>query len=192
MEIVFVRHFPTPGNRLRQYIGRTDEHLDMEAVKVRSYPEVEVVVTSPMKRCVETAALIYPDHEKMICEKLKECDFGIFEAKSYEDLKDEPAYQRWLDTGGEAAFPGGEARSEFQRRCVSGFEEILPRLIAEGKKSVGFVVHGGTIMAILAAFDQEKRDFYQFQIANGEAYQVQINEDLWMQGNPFFTKIQKV
>ena len=29
-----------------------------------------------------------------ICDKLKECDFGDFENKSYEDLKDNPDYQR--------------------------------------------------------------------------------------------------
>ena len=192
MEIVFVRHFPTPGNRLRRYIGSTDEHLDMEAIKKGFYLSVECVVASPMKRCLETASIIYPTHKPMLCELMKECDFGIFEAKCYEELKDEPAYQKWLKSGGEAAFPGGESRSDFQRRCVRGLEEMLPNLMQKKYQKVAFVVHGGTIMAVLSAFDKEKREFYHWQVANGEGYEVHVDDEAWMKGEKYFTEIRKI
>ena len=32
MELIFIRHFPTKGNRLKQYIGKTDESLDESMV----------------------------------------------------------------------------------------------------------------------------------------------------------------
>ena len=32
MEVIFIRHFATPGNEKRQYIGRTDEPLSARAV----------------------------------------------------------------------------------------------------------------------------------------------------------------
>ena len=32
MEVIFIRHLPTPGNEKKQYIGRTDEVLSSGAV----------------------------------------------------------------------------------------------------------------------------------------------------------------
>ena len=79
MEVIFIRHLPTPGNEKKQYIGRTDEVLSSGSVtsfhKKREmylksqkegkyppfYPPAEMIVASPMKRCVQTAELIYPD-----------------------------------------------------------------------------------------------------------------------------------
>ena len=68
MKIVFIRHLRTPGNEKRQYIGRTDESLSERAVEEfysskNRYPAVKSVVASPMKRCIETARLIYPEAE---------------------------------------------------------------------------------------------------------------------------------
>ena len=42
----------------KRYIGRTDESLSqkgIEEIKNRLYPDVDTVLVSPMKRCVETA-----------------------------------------------------------------------------------------------------------------------------------------
>jgi alpha-ribazole phosphatase len=57
-----------------------------------------------------TANIIYPETDVSqihICENLKEMDFGMFENKSYEDLKDEPEYIKWLESDGRNPFPGG-------------------------------------------------------------------------------------
>ena len=32
MEVIFIRHLPTPGNEKKQYIGRTDEVLSSGSV----------------------------------------------------------------------------------------------------------------------------------------------------------------
>ena len=96
MKIIFIRHLPTPGNEKRQYIGSTDESLSAGAVKafrekeVR-YPDVQSVITSPMKRCIETARLIYPETEIRMEPMLRECDFGEYEGKTYEELKNRRA-----------------------------------------------------------------------------------------------------
>ena len=71
-----------------------------------------------------------------ICDKLKECDFGDFENKSYEDLKDNPDYQKWLDSNGELPFPNGETHEEFKNRCKDGFFESLT------ERDTAFVIHG--------------------------------------------------
>ena len=63
MKVVLIRHSKTAGNLLGRYIGTTDEPLCEEGIRLlenRSYPAAELVYVSPMKRCRETAALIYP------------------------------------------------------------------------------------------------------------------------------------
>ena len=70
MEVIFIRHLATPGNEKRQYIGRTDEDLSEQAVEEFRqrqekstgglYTSAQYIVASPLKRCIQTAGLIYP------------------------------------------------------------------------------------------------------------------------------------
>lgn len=191
MELIFIRHLKTKGNRLRQYIGVTDEPLD-QPVLLREYPDADTVVVSPLKRCIQTAELIYPGKGQMICPELRECDFGEFEKKTYEELKDHPAYQKWLDSGGAAAFPGGEGREAFVKRSVAAFEEAVGKLMENGCRRAAFVVHGGTIMAVLSEFDRKKRDFYQWQVANGEGFLAKLDETDWKFEKKQLTEIRKI
>lgn len=198
MELIFIRHFPTKGNRLRQYVGRIDEDLDADFVKGfykeewMPMPETEYLIASPMKRCIQTAKLLYPEHEPVICEKMRECDFGMFEGKTYEELKNNPSYQKWIESEGKKPFPEGESRDTFQKRCVEGLQEMLTFLLEKKCKKAAFVVHGGTIMSVLSAFDKEKRDYYFWQVVNGDGYVVQIDENMWMQGKQYFSYIRKL
>lgn len=194
MEVVWVRHFMTPGNRKKQYIGRTDEPLDEEMIpgELGVYPEISKLVVSPMLRCRQTAERIWPGMDYEIEPLMRELDFGEYEGKTYEELKDEPAYQKWLDAGGIGAFPGGEDRADFQKRCVKGAECVLEQMLEEGCARAGIVVHGGTIMAVLSAYDPEKRPFYHWQVANGAGFIVRIDEEEWRGGKHCFYDIREI
>ena len=95
MRIYLIRHGLTAGNKEKRYIGRTDEPLCAEgiaALREISLPACELLVCSPMKRCTETAALLFPGQEPVICEELRECDFGDFEGKNYPELNGDERY----------------------------------------------------------------------------------------------------
>ena len=67
MRIYLIRHSMTKGNKEKRYIGTTDESLCLEGIQLLEerkgmYPEVTYVYVSPMKRCVQTAEIIYPEH----------------------------------------------------------------------------------------------------------------------------------
>ena len=175
MELILIRHLKTPGNEKRQYIGSTDEELSEQEVlnfkqkyKIDSYPQVQQVIVSPMKRCIQTAELIYPEVQIQQESLLKECDFGIFEGKTYEELK------------------------EFRSRCVRGMLCQVDRLCKENVESAAFVVHGGTIMAVLEQLAEDQKDFYHWQVENGGGYRMLVNEDEWKSGIHRFRKIQKL
>ena len=93
--LVLIRHGETEANKERRYLGKTDEPLieDGKAMLMQtkergSYPEVDYLFCSPMKRCRETAELLYPGKEFTTIPEWEELDFGEFEGKNYFDLQE--------------------------------------------------------------------------------------------------------
>ena len=197
MKIIFIRHLRTPGNEKRQYIGRTDESLSDRALegflsRKNRYPAVKSVIASPMKRCIETARLIYPEAEIRTEPLLRECDFGLFEGKTYEELKDHPVYIEWLESGGMTAFPEGEPQELFRNRCAEGVQKWIDILLEEKAESAAFVVHGGTIMASLSRLAEEPHDFYHWQVENGGGYEALVTEREWLNGRKHLKEVRRI
>ncbi len=181
MKIILIRHGMTPGNKEKRYIGLTDEGLCAEgidqisdAVQQQRYPKADVVYVSLLKRCRETAEIIYPHLEPISCEALKECDFGEFENKNYLELSGNENYQKWIDSNGSLGFPEGETPEGFKNRCQNAYENIISNI---QDKDAAFIVHGGTIMAILEKFGEPKKSFYDWQLKNGEGYLCELKKD---------------
>ena len=129
LKIILIRHGKTYGNTLGRYIGsRTDEPLCQEGIRrlrENAYPPAEYVYTSPMRRCLETAGVIYPGVPGGSNPLLAECDFGAFENKNYKELSGDVRYQAWIDSGGTLPFPQGESQEAFRKRCEKGFEQCV-------------------------------------------------------------------
>lgn len=175
MEIVFIRHGKTAGNMRGAYVGRTDEPLCGEGrrdLETKEVPAVDAVFVSPMKRCVETAGILYPDQLPVLVEELRECDFGLFEGRTWQELSGNPLYQAWIDSGGMAPFPEGESHEGFVQRCLEGFRKVYKSCAAKGYEKAAVVAHGGTIMAILDAWSDPHKDYFDWQVKNGECLRV--------------------
>lgn len=172
--IVLVRHGATAGNLAGKYIGITDEPLcpqgaRMLRARASHYPRADRLFVSPMRRCRETASILYPGMEQVVLPGLRECDFGIFEGKTNAELKDAPEYIRWMESGGESPFPGGEGRTAFTKRCADAFFQA----VRETGGDAAFVVHGGTLMAVLSSFGGG--GFYDWQVQNGGGYTAEFD-----------------
>lgn len=179
LKVVFIRHFSTYGNQLKRYIGVTDEELYEPAIpslEQLNYPQVEEVFVSPLIRCRQTAAFIYPELVPTVCEDFKECNFGEFENKNYLELSGHTKYQEWIDSGGTMAFPGGEEVSAFKSRCIMEFQKVINYSLKKGCQAVALVVHGGTIMSILEQYADTKQDYYYWQVENGNGYIAEFEE----------------
>lgn len=177
MKLIFIRHGATHGNTERRYIGRTDEELcetGILTLREKSYPPADVLYTSPMKRCLKTGEIIYPNLKPIVVNDFRECDFGVFEGKNYAELNGREDYQKWIDSGGTMAFPGGEDPADFKKRCVRAFVELAKTF--EEDKTAAFAVHGGTIMSIFEAFE-DSRDYYRWQAKNACGYVVEWYPD---------------
>ncbi len=192
INLILIRHGATEGNARKSYIGRTDEPLSVAGensireLKAQGiYGTADFVVVSPMVRCRHTAELLYPGQDYHIVDAFREMDFGRFEGKNYQDLNGDTDYQRWIDSGGTLAFPGGESRADFVARCGQGLVELLTKLQQEDavtalqqetqreqEVTIAAVVHGGTIMALLSRFGGG--DYYSYQCKNGEGYRCKL------------------
>lgn len=183
MEIYLIRHGCTKGNAEYRYVGRTDEELlenSRQELRRRQCDmrPVDCVYMSYLKRCVQTAELLFPDQDYLVWMGLEEMDFGIFEYKNYAELNGNSAYQNWLDSGGALPFPEGEGQQAFQSRCRKAFSECLIHAKECKYNRIAFVVHGGTIMSVMEGFSAEKKGFYDWQVSNGCGYLVDWDEDI--------------
>lgn len=181
LEVLLLRHGQTQGNLEKRYIGKTDEPLlmeDMERIqkvsslqkrlKQENLVRPQKLFVSPMLRCRQTAELLFPGQEQVVIDKLREMDFGRFEAKNYMELSADPVYQAWIDSGGRLPFPEGEDRECFIRRTMDGFLQMTEQAWQENCGQIAAVVHGGSIMAILSGLLQD--DYFAYQVPNLAGY----------------------
>ena len=179
--LAFIRHGVTQANKEQRYLGKTDESLSKEGIEIlesfkmrKLYPDVEYLFTSPMKRCTETAKIIYPTLCPIIIPEWEEIHFGRFEYRNYEELKEDAEYQEWIRSGGTLDFPEGESRNDFILRCKSGFIRMcneLSQVVGQNAKKpvlAGMIVHGGTIMSLLSLYGGT--DYFDYQVSNGRGY----------------------
>lgn len=193
--LAFIRHGATQANKEKRYLGKTDESLSEEGKELlksyktqKIYPDVQYLFTSPMKRCTQTAAVIYPALCPIIIPEWEEIDFGRFEYKNYKQLQDDTAYQKWLQSGGTLDFPEGESRKDFILRCRKGFLRMCkewkhavtqdakrpafikakPEAKPEAKTGIGLIVHGGIMMSLLSFYGGT--DYFDYQAPNGRGY----------------------
>lgn len=188
-QIHLIRHATTEGNLAGQYIGHTDldatdeglRQIDDIKKEFGGYPQVDAVFSSPLKRCLQTAKRIYPEREPIVIEGLSEYDFGEFEGKTADELKDEEAFQVWLaGTSPETPLPFGESQTAFNERVCTTFVQIIEGILKAGVKSTAVVTHGGVIMALMAAFAIPEAPMHEWLTPNACGYTLRIDPSLWM------------
>lgn len=194
IKLWLIRHGMTEGNRHQRYIGVTDEPLcpeGMELLKTFTYPKPQTIFVSPLRRCQETAEILFPGQKVRIIDQLAECNFGEFENKNYKELSDDPRYQEWIDSNGIMAFPGGESKEECAVRNLEGFQRVVTVCIREQISEAALVVHGGTIMNIMESYALPKREFYEWHVGNGCGYLVELDSFLWGKDRRILQVIEK-
>lgn len=182
MKLILLRHGITEANEKRLYCGATDIGLSgtgkaalLLRKKKTAYPEIAGmrIITSGMRRCEETLSILFGNLPHETAPAFREMDFGVFEMRSYEEMKADPAYLAWITGDNETnVAPGGESGEMMMRRVLSE----LDRLMTENRDTL-LVTHGGVIAAIMARlFPAEQKTRYQWQPAPGGGYALDLNE----------------
>ncbi len=190
--LYLIRHGITQGNLDGKYIGQTDLPLcEQGAQTIRSlaamevYPNVGKVYSSPLKRCLETAEIIYPERQLMIVDELAEMDFGDFEGKKQADIAQLPEYIAWIKGGAEACPPNGEKFADFRLRCISGLDVVFSDMMEKDITRAAVVTHGGVITDLLAGYGLPKGRPADFMCGPGEGFEIILSTFLWQKGPTF-------
>lgn len=137
-KVILLRHGQTPWNRAGILIGQKDIPLDdggrQEARRVvRALTGTDVIYSSPLSRCQETAAIIGAGLglPVTILPGLSERHWGVFEGQP------KTGRDRFRDP------EGGETAEAFRARVAA----VLPHLVGERPL---VVTHSGVIRLLLA------------------------------------------
>jgi probable phosphomutase (TIGR03848 family) len=129
------------------------------AARLKGLP-IQVVVSSPLQRCVETAQTLVGglvDVSVRTDERLGECRYGAWTGGSLKELAREPLWRTVQDQPSAARFPdgevfAGESLAEMQSRALLAVRAIDAAVRAEhGSQALwALVSHGDVIKSILA------------------------------------------
>lgn len=199
--IQLIRNGLTAGNVGGRYIGHTDEELSTEGIEQINqmktdykYPDVEAVFSSPLKRCTQTAKLIYPNCDPIIIDGFIEYNFGEFEGKSAEELESHPVFPDWLAGKKGVSPPFGESNEDFSQRIAQTMVKVIDGVIQSGITKTAIVTHGGVIMALLAMFGLPEASMHEWLTPGGCGYTIRVTPSLWSQGRKFevFAQIPEI
>lgn len=175
--ISLLRHGMTEENERRAYIGWTDapisekgeEHLRQIA---GDYLAHDILFSSPMLRCIQTAEVLFPNQKIHTAPDLKEMNFGLFEGKTYEQLKGQSIYSNWISDPFIQRPPHGEVFQEFAERVENGRKQVAHIINETNASSAVIVTHGGVIRQLHSMWSAEHKTFFDWKIPYGEGYQL--------------------
>lgn len=157
--VLLVRHGLTDANSSGVLAGwtpgvhLTDKGSEQSARLAARLAKVPVagIVSSPLERCQETAAVLAADRHTIAVEtdeRLGECQYGDWQGQSLKTLTKDPLWKVVQAHPSAARFPGGESMPEMQLRAI---ESIRAHNKTFGDDAIWIAVsHGDVIKSVLA------------------------------------------
>jgi len=157
-KVYLLRHGHIANGSEKKYLGRTDIPLDEQGIEqatiLRDYFKnitIDMVFSSPLKRCLQTAYLICADHKKYChsVEAFCEIDMGDWENVPMSEIK--LTYPSLYDQrGNDLEYfkpPNGESFHDMAKRVRDAFNAITHH--ATG--TILIIAHAGVNRMILTA-----------------------------------------
>mgnify|MGYP001012498054 FL=1 len=187
-EIIFIRHGETDFNRARLYFGHLDTDLNKTGVEQLRKTKIlfekrekmpDVVFSSDLKRCSQSMEILEIDEEieKNLTEDLREINFGIFEGKTYEEIKSEypEKVEKMINDWRNFKADKGESINEMMLRVAEKMNEIINQY---RNKKILVVAHAGVIQALTSYYLFGNLDgYWKFKINNGSITKLHVMED---------------
>ncbi|MBU8919255.1 histidine phosphatase family protein [Bacillus sp. FJAT-29953] len=185
MDVYLVRHGITNWNKEKRYLGHSDIGVIRSELsqlnnlqKVLSTLNFDHVFTSDLRRCQETLAYLSIPSQVSIDCRLREINFGDWEGKTYDELKNQIAYRNWLENWEVYAIPNGESVDVFQSRIDSFFNELFQQAIETSpgnKKKILVMTHGGVIRYLVSKY-VSSRSFWDLSISHGHGIRLTFEQ----------------
>ncbi|MGM0836404.1 MAG: histidine phosphatase family protein [Bacillota bacterium] len=183
MDLFLVRHGITDWNREKRYLGHTDRGILPDELyrlytlrKELMNHSFDYVFTSDLLRCRET--LSYLGYGAMACtdRRLRELNFGEWEGKTYEELKNNDHYRKWLTDWVVECPPNGESGSGFAARVDDFIDEQFLHNSEKPSVRILLLTHGGVIRYLLARF-KATDNFWEGSIQHGQCVRISLTRE---------------
>lgn len=168
MEILLTRHGQTDWNVLKKVQGKADIELNdtvikqaEETKKLLENEEIDLIISSPLKRAAQTAKIIGEERNIPIIydEEISERDFGEFEGM-HKDTFDFDQFWTYSDLKYEKA----ESVVDFFDRIYSFLDRIKEQY---PNKKILVVAHGGVSIPVNCYFNGIPEDNYLLGLGIG-------------------------
>lgn len=185
MNIYLVRHGTTKSNLEKKYYGDHDVKLSAEGIAEGEILKenlkgitFDAIFCSEKRRALDTLNIIVGKKVSYIVDKrLNERHFGVFENKSYEEIRHE--YKQELDFWNNDwkgyKLPKGESAIEAYNRTVSFMEELKNA----NYENVLIVTHGGIIRNVYCYILGTIDAFWKFSSKNGDITIIKYEYENW-------------
>jgi len=187
--ITLLRHGLAEGETEGRYIGHTDAALTEEGcaqlVSMQAeftYPQPDALFISPLKRCAETAGVLYPGAMPIELAGLKEYFFGEFENKTPAELDRHPLFHRWIAGETDVVPPFAETLEDFQSRLCDTFIKVVDGLLKTSTKHAVIITHGGVVMVLLAMFGLPEVSMHDWLTPGGCGFTLRAEPSIWSRG----------
>ena len=153
--IYLIRHGETEYNQRGCYYGWTDCSLNEKGIiqgralgKAFETIPLDAVVSSDLKRAVETASLL-KDCRRVLDHRLRELNFGFWEGKHHQEIMEsyKEHWEQWASDWMHAAPTEGESFHSMYLRIKGCMEELLATY---KDKNIAIVSHNGPLRIITA------------------------------------------
>lgn len=177
MRLFIVRHGETDWNVQGRFQGKQDTQLTAhglaQADRVAAYlagHEFEAVVSSPLKRALDTAnkiAALAPHRELATDPSFKEIDHGDWEGRTADEVRAAwpELLAQWHREPASVKMPGdgGESLADVRDRVMPAVDALRTRYSGD----VLLSTHDAVIKVMLCSFfDAPLSSFWRFQVAN--------------------------
>ena len=183
-KIYIIRHGKTDFNEQERYLGCTDLSLNAngrkQATDVKNHLSslnIDVIISSPLKRARETAEIIKLDNIEIISDSaFIERSVGVYEGLTRDEAKQQypDLFVRNITRIFNKAPTGGETILEVQNRVFTSLDKIKKNY--QGK-NVLIVTHAFVAKVINKYFNPQisEQDFFDFVLQPAEIKEYQFN-----------------
>lgn len=197
LNLYLFRHGKTAFNESDLLSGTSDDPLTEEGVyqlkkmvEKFQYPSADALFSSPLSRCIQTAAILYPKFAPIIVPDLREIGFGQLEHTPIQDLQSSNLGRQLLSNDFAVRFPGGESKQDCLDRAIHSMDTIFSEACNQGWTRVAVSSHTCFIQILLSSVE-DKASKAVAVVPNGMGYHILLDSDVWFR-NRTFTLVDKI
>lgn len=181
--LTLVRHGESEANVAHMLSGWMDVPLtergrhELEDLRLSvDYPKAEILFSSPLQRCRDTAAILFPDMLPIVSDRFKEIDFRTLEGTILHSKEEIRSY--FADWVADRPRKDEETFTPVARRMGVTLETTARDCLEKGIRSATVVMHSGIMrVGLITLFGLPREDFNRMSVANGRGVVITFDDD---------------